>query len=182
MNIDNLIESINPFAEPLIKVDHEDDYPNLKNPLHVVILLLICDAETLSGGLLGFIENPSGQHLSKTIEMLHLIGAHKTADKFNLLLRSMEKHNITWKNIMGENVTSNEYTISSFDERHSDEISNNIEQVLDEVRTTFWGFQMFDPEFFGEDVYQCLIDYLKDKSDILKKEIAKREIKPNKSL
>lgn len=181
MKIDELLESINPFVGPLEEVDLEADYPNLANPLHLVILLLRCDAETLSGGILGFIENPTGQHLSETIKMLALIGAHHTSARFKCVLHSMEKHNITWEAIAGDCKASEEYTISSFEDRHGNDISNRIGDVLDEVGSSFWGFQMFDSDFCGEDVHQCLVTYLEDKSSLLEEEILKRANRPNQA-
>jgi len=174
MTTDDLVQSINPFTEPLSKVTDESDYPNLANPLHLVILLVWCDAETMSGGILGFIENETGKHLKETVEMLTMIGATITAGKFRLVLQSMERSNVTWEAIAGDCEESEEYTISSFEDRHSSDIADRIDRVLDEVGPVFRGFQMFDPHFFEEDVYQCLMSYLNDKCDVLQAEISRR--------
>lgn len=122
MDADKIIQElgIEIYQPPLSLIREEAEFPDLDNPLHLIVLLVDCDTEISMNGMLGFLENLSGQHLGKTIEALDTIGAAKSADLFRSVERCMTKHGVTWAKLRGDFEGSTEYQITSFRELHGD--------------------------------------------------------------
>ena len=63
MTADEIIQELGGkiYARPLSLVRDEPSYPDLANPLHLIILLVDCDTEVMMNGMLGFLENMTGR-------------------------------------------------------------------------------------------------------------------------
>lgn len=172
MNADDLIQefAIEVLKEPLNKVTDEPDYPNLGNPLHLYILLLDCDGQTISNGMLGFIENCSGGYLQKTIDALQQIGANKSAEVFQNVKKCMIKYNVTWERLRRDFEGSEMYEISSFELDHGKEL-NDFSEEINQLSDDFYLFRVDDAP---DGAYPQLVNYLEDKVDIFLNEVKKR--------
>lgn len=158
------------YQGPLSEVRHERDYPNLDNPLHLVILLIDCDTEIAMNGVLGFQENLTGQHLAKTTEALARVGAPKAAAIFAFIQAIMQKHGVTWQSLRGDFEGVEVFQISSFKELHG----QGIDRFTDEVDTLTSGFSLVNTDS-SENVYGALCAYLEDKTQQLSAEVEKRK-------
>ncbi|MCB9399070.1 MAG: DUF4375 domain-containing protein [Acidobacteria bacterium] len=155
--------NIRVFEEPFLSVRDEDGYPNLKNPLHLVVLLIDCDTESSMNGILGFLENSTGQHLRKTIEALDLIGATRSADVLRGLWELMESHSITWERLRRDFENHEMHELTSFSTLHGGE----VDDFTDEVQRRFAGFNLFFSPNDLEDDYSLLKRYLEPRFDQL---------------
>lgn len=173
MNADDLIQdfAIKILHKPLNKVDEEPDYPDLSNPLHLYILLLDCDSQIISNGMLGFVENYTGRYLQETIDALKLIRANKSAEIFEDVKKCMLKHNVTWERLRGDLENSHMYEISSFEKDHGksfNEFAKEIGQLADD-------FCLFNVDDASDGAYPSLVNYLEDKIDSFLNEVKKRD-------
>jgi Domain of unknown function (DUF4375) len=173
MNADGLIQELcrEIYQRPLSKVRDEVDYPNLTNPLHLVILLIDCDTEIDMNGMLGFLENPTGRHLKQTIQALQLIGASKSAALFEAVQDCMTKNRITWERLSSDLEGSAEYEISSFRQRHGEAIAAFTSEISRLTRQ----FSLFNRHRSREDAYAALCGYMDSRVNELRRETAKRK-------
>jgi hypothetical protein len=166
--IQDLAEDI--YQGPLSGIRDEPDYPDLSNPLHVVVLLIDCDTEIDMNGMLGFLENMTGQHLAKTTEALEMIGAPKCAVLFQLVHETMDRHGVTWQHLRGAFRGAKEFQITSFHALHGEAFNQFANQVCELTK----GFSLLNTLYSPEDVYGALCAYLEDKVERLSDEVKKR--------
>lgn len=87
------------------------------NPLRTVLLVLDFDTEFQMQGILGFLENSTGEYLPETIDAFREIGAIRTSEVVSsiaqILVESVD-HNRLRRKV----ASSSEYQISSFASRH----------------------------------------------------------------
>src|SRR6266516_1196275 len=116
MTADDVIQEIGGkiYDHPLSMIRGEADFPDLANPLHLIVLLIDCDTEIMMNGMLGFIENMTGRHLVPTIEALRQIGASAVARQLQAVHDCMTRYGVTWQRLRGEFEGSHEYEITSF--------------------------------------------------------------------
>ena len=172
MKADDLIQDLagDIYQGPLSGVRDEPDYPDLSNPLHVVVLLIDCDFEININGMLGFLENMTGQHLAKTTEALEMIGTPKCAALFHLVQETMDRHGVTWQQLRRDFEGAKEFQITSFHELHGEVLDKFANEVCELGR----GFCLLNKLYSPEDVYGALCTYLEDKVERLSDEVKKR--------
>jgi hypothetical protein len=172
MIIDDMIQdlAVKIYEDPLAKIRKEAEYPNLENPLHIVVLLIDCDTEIDMNGILGFLENSTGRYLRETIQALTKIGAPKCAAVFESVKKCMEKHNVTWERLREDFEGTVEYEITSFQRLHGSALDSFTKEVLELTGN----FSLFNSLYSPEDAYSAFINYLEGKSKNLKREIEKR--------
>lgn len=173
MNADGLIQELctGIYQPPLSKVRDEVDYPNLTNPLHLVILLIDCDTEIDMNGMLGFLENSTGRHLKQTIQALQLIGASKSAALLETVQACMNKNRITWERLRSDLAGRAEYQISSFRQRHGETIAT----FTSEISHLSGQFSLFNTHRSREDAYAALCNYMDSWVNELRRETDKRK-------
>ena len=169
MNAEDLIQdlAIKIYEKPLSQVRDEPEFPNLENPLHLVVLLLDCDTEISMNGMLSFLENLTGRHLRKTIEALEMIRAPKSAELFRAVQSCMKKHGVTWAKLRGDFKGSVEYQITSFRQLHGeslDSFSKDICQIVGK-------FELFNSHSALEDTFGGLCKYAQERIGQFHKEI-----------
>jgi hypothetical protein len=169
MNADMLIQelAVQVFQPPLSNVRSETDYPDLRNPLHLTVLLIDCDTEIEMNGILGFLENMTGRHLPATTEALRLIGVPKCAAIFYSIQACMTKHGVTWERLREDFGGTTEFQITSFRKMHGDQ----LEPFAAEVAELAQRFSLFDTRSSPEDAYSALCRYLDGRLDELRHEI-----------
>jgi hypothetical protein len=174
MNADSLIQelAVQIYDEPLSVIRSETDYPNLSNPLHLVVLLIDCNTEIEMNGVLGFLENMTGQHLPETTEALRVIGSPKCASLFSSIQVCMRRHGVSWEQLRGDFDGATEFQITSFREMHGDRLSPFVKEVGELTRH----FSLFNAHDSPEDAYSALCRYLDGRLDELRQEIDKRRV------
>jgi hypothetical protein len=172
MNADSIIQELGTeiFEPPLSKVRDEVGYPDLANPLHLLILLIDCDTEIDMNGMLGFLENSTGRHLGRTAEALKLIGAPKSAALLESIESCMTRHAVTWENLRGDFAGAVEYQVTSFRELHGEA----LDAFVSEVGSLVGHFSLFNTHYSLEDSYGALCNYLDGRVEELRREISKR--------
>jgi hypothetical protein len=159
------------YEEPLSQIRDEPEFPNLDNPLHMIVLLLDCDTEVAMNGVLGFLENLTGRHLGKTIEALERIGAPKSAELLRAVQSCMDKHGVTWARLRGDFEVTDEYQITSFRELHGESLSS----FSTEVCQIAGSFQLFNNRSALEDAYGGLCRYTQNRFNLFQMELHKRK-------
>ncbi|RPI74662.1 MAG: DUF4375 domain-containing protein [Desulfobacteraceae bacterium] len=174
MTADEIIQdlSIKIYSGPLSVVRHEPDYPDLENPLHLIVLLIDCDTEVQMQGMIGFLENNTGAHLGATIHALRLFGALKVSESLEKVQQCMRRHDVTWERLRGDFEGMTEFQITSFHELHGETLDAFAQEVCDIAG----GFELFNHES-GEPVYDLLCAHLDLRIIRLREEIQKREAK-----
>jgi hypothetical protein len=173
MSADSLIQELAAqiYRAPLASVRDESPYPNLNNPLHLVVLLIDCDTEIEMNGMLGFLENMTGRFLRQTSEALRLIGAPQCAAIFNAIHALMAKYGVSWERLRADFKGSTEFQITSFRETHGE----SLDSFAGEVGKLAQGFSLFDTQCSPEDAYAALCGYLETRLAELRQEIDKRK-------
>jgi len=173
MNAEDVIEglAVKIYEQPLSQVRDEPEFPNLDNPLHVVVLLVDCDTEIAMNGMLGFLENLTGRHLGKTIEALERIDAPKTADLFRAVQSCMKAHGVTWAGLRGDFEGSAEFQITSFRKLHG----KSLDAFTEEVSQITGRFGLFNRHISLEDAFSMLCRYSQDRIELLQKEMERRK-------
>lgn len=174
MDADKIIQelAIEIYQKPLSLIRDEPEFPDLDNPLHLVVLLVDCDTEISMNGLLGFLENLTGQHLGKTIEALGVIGATRSAELFRSVELSMTKHGVTWARLRGDFEGLTECQITSFCELHG----ASLDSFSREICQLEAGFSLFNSHSSLEDAYGALCGYTQARVERLQNEIQKRKL------
>ncbi|MDA8430472.1 MAG: DUF4375 domain-containing protein [Geobacteraceae bacterium] len=172
MNIEKFIENlaVQIYEEPLVHVREEANFPNICNPLHVFILLIDCDLEIDMNGVLGYLENPSGRHLKKTIKALEEIGAPKCSALFDSIQECMDRHDVSWNRLRSDSENLTEFEITSFRKLHGD----SLDSFANEVFELSSGFSLFNTLYSPEDANSAFVAYISGKINELKIEIEKR--------
>ena len=176
MNSDELIQDLSCkiYEEPLCNTRDEKGYPDLANPLHVAILLIDCDTEITMQGMLGFLENSTGEFLSETVAALDRIGAPKSAQILRSVEQCMAKHGITWAGLRGDFEGTELYQITSFHELHGaklDKFAKEVDQIAGD-------FLLLNTLYSPEDAYGALCRHIAEHRDRLSQEIETREAQP----
>ena len=173
MDADKIIQelAIEIYEEPLSLIREESEFPNLDNPLHLIVLLIDCDTEIAMNGMLGFLENQTGQHLGKTIEALETIGAIKSAALFRSVENCMTKHGVTWAKLRGDFEGSVEYQITSFRELHG----ASLDGFSQEIHKIVGSFALFNGHYSLEDSYGALYRHAQSRVELLQNEIQRRK-------
>ena len=172
MNAEALIQdlAIKIYEKPLSQIRDEPEFPNLNNPLHVVVLLVDCDTEISMNGMLGFLENFTGRHLGKTIEALEKIGAPKSAELFRSVQICMERHGVTWAKLRGDFAGTVEYQITSFRQLHGESLDTFSEELCQIVGK----FELFNSHSALEDAFGGLCKFVQARVESFQQEIQKR--------
>ncbi len=163
--------SISIYEVPLSDVRNEADYPNLSNPLHLAVLLIDCDTEIDMNGMLGFIENSTGQHLNRTAEALKLVGAPKSASLLESVRSCMDRHGVTWQRLRNDFEGTAEYEITSFRELHGE----GLDAFTEELDRLVGNFSLFNTLYSPENAYAALCSYLDGRVEELQSEIDRRK-------
>lgn len=173
MNADALIQelAVQIYEAPLSDVRDETEYPNLCNPLHLVVLLIDCDTEIVMNGILGFLENMTGRHFPKTTEALKMIGAPKCSAVFQSIQDCMTRHSVSWERLRGDFEGTEEFQITSFREMHGE----CLESFVAEIDELTQSFSLFNAHYSPEDAYGALCVYLDGRLGDLRQEIDKRK-------
>jgi hypothetical protein len=172
MDADGIIQELGTkiYEAPLSGVRSEENYPDLTNPLHLATLLIDCDTEVDMNGMLGFLENSTGRHLSRTAEALRLIGAPRSAALLESIQSCMTKHGVTWEGLRGDFAGGAEYQVTSFRELHGEA----LDAFASEVGGLAGRFSLFNRHYALEDSYGALCRYLDNRMLELRGEIDKR--------
>lgn len=96
----------------------------------VVTLVLDFDTEVSMSGILGFLENSSGQWLSETIESFELINANETADILRRVHQAMHRHGISPAMLRSEVNAGKLYDVVSFRELHGEKSKDMSREVM----------------------------------------------------
>jgi hypothetical protein len=142
------------YKPPLSEVRDRPHYPDLENPLHVIILLVDADTEITMQGMLGFLENATGRHLGATREALRRIGAHRSAELLAMVEACMARCSITWERLRANSEGVKEFKVTSFSASHP-----GLE-FADELQELAAGFELFSTSGALEDVYALLCEYV----------------------
>ena len=159
------------YDHPLSMVRSESDFPDLANPLHLIVLLIDCDTEIMMNGMLGFLENMTGRHLVPTIEALRQIGVPKVASQLQAVHDCMTRYGVTWQLLRGDLEGGAEYEITTFRKLHGPQ----LDAFASEVSTLAHGFSLFRPHS-DEAPYDALCAYLESRLIELRREIDRREV------
>jgi hypothetical protein len=172
MTADEAIQGIEGkmYDPPLVGIRYQQGYPNLENPLHIVFLLIDCNIEIQMNGLLGFLENGTGEHLNATIDTLSIIGAYRVAEDLQQIYDCMSRHGVTWAKLRGDFEDSKEFEITTFSRTHGD----SLRPFTEELREIAPNFDVFSHPS-GEPVYDLLCSYIEPRIDRLTEIIAKIE-------
>lgn len=102
----------------------------------VLTLVLDFDTEVSMSGILGFLENSTGQWLSETIEAFDLISANETAGILRRVHQAMNRHGITPTTLRSEVNAGTLYDVVSFGELHgakSQAMSREVMQIAGDL-------------------------------------------------
>jgi hypothetical protein len=113
-------------------------------------------------GLLGFLENSTGEHLHATIDALAAIKAHRAADDLRQVADCMTRHGVTWAGLRADFEGAEEFEISSFAKTHGDRLG----PFTAELRSVVPDFDIFQHPS-GEPVYELLCGYIEPQLDRL---------------
>lgn len=159
------------YESPLSAIRRRSDFPDLRSPLDIAVLLIDCDTEIAMNGILGFLENSTGQHLESTASALTLIGAPQAAARLTAVRDLMRRHGVTWQNLREDFEKMSEYQVTSFRELHGrQEFARDVCEAA--------GTSTLFESSLSEDVYGRLCDYLDSRIGFLASEIEKAG-KPN---
>ena len=161
------------YQPPLVGIRYKRDYPDIENPLHLLFLLVDCDIEIQMNGLLGFLENCTGEHLHATIDALTAIGANKAANDLRLVESCMCRHGVTWAGLRADFEGHKEFEITSFSGTHG----NAMDGFTKELHGVAPDFSLFAHPS-GEPVYDLLCAYLEPRLYRLSEIVDKIEAEP----
>jgi len=91
----------------------------LPEPLRVLMLVSDFDTEVLMNGIVGFLENPTGEHLHATIEAFEAIAATSTAKTLRSIELTMREHGITNAMLRAPLAAVEEFDVVSSSELHT---------------------------------------------------------------
>lgn len=174
MNANDVIQplGISIYEEPLVHVREERDYPNLANPLHLVMVLIDADVEITMNGMLGFLENNTGEHLHATAEAMRLIGAPKCAEVFDRVEAVMTKHDVTWRQLRGDTVNAQPYEVTNFRKMHG----ARLDAFAREIGQASHRFLPLNALYSPEDAFAALCAYMEPRVDDLVRHIETRKL------
>jgi len=170
MSADLLLQdlAVRIYEPPLSGVRDRDDYPDLRSPLDVAVLLIDCDTELAMNSVLGFLENSTGMHLDATIDALIAIGASLAAARLTAVRDVMRRHGVTWRMLRQDFERVSEFQITTFSDMHGrDAFAREVCEVAG-AATLFES----SPD---EDVYRILCDYLDQRFELLTSEIERKK-------
>lgn len=102
----------------------------------MLTLVIDFDTEVSMNGILGFLENSSGQWLPETIEAFDVISANETAGILRRVHEAMNRHGISPSTLRAEVNAGQQYGVVSFRELHgakSEEMSREVLQIAREL-------------------------------------------------
>ena len=172
MNAEDLIQDLASkiYDEPFRRIREEADFPNLENPLHLVVLLCDCDIEIDMNGMLGFLENNTGCYLEQTIVALNMIGATKSAQLFSSIRDCMKRHGVAWNRLRGDFEGSTEFEITSFQKQHGESLNAFAEEVCQLAKN----FALFNRHHSLEDTFKMLCEYIQERIEFFQEEIKRK--------
>lgn len=175
MTTDDLIQemAVRIYETPLAMVRDEVGFPDLGNPFHLLVLLIDCDTEIAMNGVIGFLENLTGQHLGATIKALRQIGAPKAAGRLQAVSDCMARYGVTWERLRVDINDCKEFDITSSKYLHGIELEPFISEV-----SGFWAGSSLFSSLPGEEPYDALCAYLDVRFSELQRTIQTREIQP----
>lgn len=125
--------------------------------LRVLTLVIDFDTEVSMNGILGFLENSTGQWFGETIEAFDLIGATKTAAILRRVHEAMNQHGMTPATLRSGVNGATLYDVVSFDELHgakSKDMSLEVMQIADGL------YLYVENSGSQEDPWQLLFEYV----------------------
>ena len=125
--------------------------------LRVLTLVIDFDSEVSMNGILGFLENSTGQWFGETIEAFDLIGATETSGILRRVHEAMNRHGKTPATLRSEVNGATLYDVVSFDELHgakSKDMSLEVVQIADDL------YLYVDNAGSQEDPWQLLFEYV----------------------
>jgi hypothetical protein len=130
------------FEPPLASFRDDGRIADTSNPLSVVMLLLDYETECSMNGIIGYLDNSSGQYLSETIDALDTIGCADNAKILKRIRATAGAGGMTSDEIHQDNVDLEPFTVTSFADLHGDQwddICDRIEALHDAVDwNAFW--------------------------------------------
>lgn len=135
-----------------------DDLRSVPEVLRIPILIIDLDTEVAINGILGFLENFTGQYLVDTIDALETIGAHKAAGTLRAIQRVMSTHGVTFDQLRSDFARAELFQITNFVQLHGEELSPMAEEIEREAKK----LDIYDP---AEPVYDLLEAYLQSRRD-----------------
>ena len=138
MSVIDLLNELgrNSYKLPLSRLRDLPVWPDLKNPLHLAMLIIDFDTEVTMNGMLGFLENPTGAYLGKTIEAFEIIGATEMVTVLRKIENCMAMHSITHEQLREPLHHGNEDEITSFAQLHGphfDAFADEVCAIDDEL-------------------------------------------------
>lgn len=127
--------------------------------LRIPILIIDFETEVQMNGILGFLENSTGLYVPDTIDALETIAAHETANTLRAIQRIMSEHGVTVERLRSGLDQLREFQITTFRERHGEELSQMAELIGRQARKLY----VYDRG--AEPVFDLLSGYLDHRRD-----------------
>jgi hypothetical protein len=132
LSASKLLEAIasRAYEPPLSLI--RDRIPEIAAPLRTIILILDFDTEVCMNGMLGFLENSTGEFLTETIDAFGRIGAGETESVLRSISKLLDDHHVTHAMLRSDFYGVEHYQITSWQELHGHRgelLPTEIEQV-----------------------------------------------------
>jgi Domain of unknown function (DUF4375) len=134
MSVDTILDSlaIQIYEPPLVSL--RQSLRSIPEVLRIPILVIDFDTEVQMQGILGFLENSTGLYLIDTIDAFETIAAQDTAEILRSIRRIMGDHGVTVERLRTNIADMPEFAISSFRQRHGEEVSQMADPMVQEAR------------------------------------------------
>jgi hypothetical protein len=127
--IDNF--SIRIYESPISEIRDSDFFPDVANPVHVLILLVDFVTEMEINGINDFIGNSPGRFAHKTVAALRAVGQPALADTLMEIIRIASEAGMTHESIQDDLRGLPEFSIISFSDIHGDKWDDACESIQD---------------------------------------------------
>lgn len=115
------------YEEPLLSL--RSTLGELPEVIQVILLITDFETEIIMQGILGFLENSTGEYLPDTIEAFRRIGDQKTVAILMNIVSIMNNHAVTWNDLRQDFQSIELYRITSFSELHGHELNPMAEAI-----------------------------------------------------
>ena len=134
--------SVRIYEPPLASFRDDGRITDASNPLAVVMLLLDYETECSMNGVIGYLENASGQHLSETINTVCGLGCTEHAKILEKIQTTAATGGMTYDELQKADAVLAPFTVTSFADLHGDrwdDVCDAIEALHDAVEwDAFW--------------------------------------------
>jgi hypothetical protein len=134
--------SVRIYEPPLASFRDDGRITDASNPLAVVMLLLDYETECSMNGIIGYLENASGQHLSETINAVCGLGCTEHAKILEKIQTTAATGGMTYNEIRKDATELEVFAVTSFADLHGDkwdDVCDTIEALHDAVDwDAFW--------------------------------------------